>query len=1007
MITGIAGMAGVIVMLLLSLDNEYRDESRHARAEAENITRVLEEHALATVHKADLLLLEVQRDIRSGDVSPARGAGAARVREMHAILKARVESVPEVAVLHVANARGSYIYSSLDPIPGINIADREYFRQQQGDAAAGLVISPPLISRTTGKWTLILTRRLNFEDGRFAGVALAVLDMGHFQNLFRSLDLGEQGSVTLFDRELHIATRYPPSDKDMGKKLSGLAVDHYLKQGIKHGVYHTASRVDGVARLFSFRQVGDLPLVVVVGIAENDYLSEWHRHIWQYGIGAAIFCTVVIGFGLRQRRDEETLRQDEVRFRYMLETSPIAVRIASLSGRGVLFANQRYAELIETQPDQVIGVDPKSYYAHAQDYEEVLHRLARGESVSNKLVELRIPDGKTKWALASYLNLEYGNEPAVLGWFFDITEHKKMEMALRHSEATSRALINATAETAILLDEAGTVMAINEVGAHRLRTEQNEIVGKNFYDFLPPAIAKSRREFAAQVFRSGKSAQLQDVRSGIHFINTVYPVFDTDGKVENLAVYAADVTERLQLQGIDQLFYAINQQVLRGQPIAEVFEYICSEVTKIFGYQYVWLGRKEADGNVSILAEAGQAAEFSRELRQTGVRWDDSPRGKGPAGTAIKTGQVQLFKLTESGYQPWREAAERSKLRVILSMPLIIRGEIYGAITLYSEFENSFDAPDTLQRLAGIASRICIAVETAQDQQQLTLLRSALSATANGVFITDKAGRILWVNQAFTRLTGYGETEALGLTPRLLKSGKQDAAFYEHLWHTVTSGNVWRNELEELHKDGATFFVRQTITPIRDAQGEVSHFIAILEDISTEKAAEARIEFMAHFDSLTQLPNRALFLDRLHQALATARRTGDAVALLYLDLDQFKVVNDTYGHHTGDLLLQQVATRLNACVRESDTVARLAGDEFTVILSEISDKADVAKVAEKIIATFAAPFDLDGQTVDARTSIGIALFPKDAPDDQTLLKRADAAMYVAKQGGKGRYVFSA
>ena len=476
-------------------------------------------------------------------------------------------------------------------------------------------------------------------------------------------------------------------------------------------------------------------------------------------------------------------------------------------------------------------------------------------------------------------------------------------------------------------------------------------------------------------------------------------------KSTNLAVYAADVTERLQLQGVDQLFYAINQQVLRGQSINEVFEYICTEVTKIFGYHYAWIGRKEVDGSVSIRATAGQAKDYRDELAQTGVRWDDTPQGKGPTGTAIKTGQVQVFKLSDAGFQPWHEAAKRSKLNVVLAIPLIIRGEIYGAITLYSQHEHSFDSPETLQRLAGIASRICIAVETVQDQQQLTLLRSALSATANGIFITDKAGRILWVNKAFSTLTGYGEIEAMGMTPRLLNTGKHNDAYYENLWQTILRGDVWRKEMEELRKDGSVFYVRQSITPIQDAEGKISHFIAILEDISAEKEAEARIEYMAHYDSLTNLPNRALFLDRLSQALVSARRSKGAVALLFLDLDKFKAVNDTLGHHAGDFLLQQVAARLKGCVRESDTVARLAGDEFTVILSEISKKEDAAKVAEKIIDAFASPFDLDGHATLSSTSIGIALFPKDAADDQTLLQRADAAMYIAKKEGKNKFVF--
>lgn len=1134
MLSSFAGLAGIIALLVLSLTNEYQDANHHARVEVENITRVLEEHALATMHTADLLLHAVQRNVRPDDLRPARGVSRSRVQELHELLKSPLENVPEVAVIHVTNAMGNHIYSSLDPVPKINIADRYHFLRHKDDAAAGLVISPPIVSRTTGKWTIVLSRRLNFEDGSFAGISNVILNLEYFQQFYRTLDLGKQGLVALYDKELHLAARHPPSEKDMGK-ISGIHAKTYIEQGIKHATYRAKSPLDGIRRQIGYRQVGDLPLFVFAGIAEDEYLAEWYRHIWQYSIAAIIFGLVIVGFGLRQRRAEKELSQDEVRFRYMLETSPIAVRIASASGRKVLFANQRYAELIESQPDGVIGVDPKAYYSNPQDYEDILQHLSRGESVTNRLVELLIPGGKSKWTLASYLNLEYGNEAAVLGWFYDITERKKTEtalrdsesrltaaqhiarignweldlvnnrlwwseeifrifeiesnrfdasyeaflaaihpddrdavnrsysdslanqvpyeiehrlllqggrikyvhehgetefdpsgkplrsfgtvqditqrklaeMALQRSEATSRALINATTESAMLLDENGTLIAINEVGAHRLRRGADEIIGTNFYDLLPPDLAKSRRACARQVFQSGTAAHLQDVRDGVHFDTNVYPVFDADGKVANLAVYAADVTEQLQSQEIDKLFHGIDQQVLRGQPIDEIFGFICSEVTRIFDFQYAWIGRREEGGAVSISAGAGPAVSYRDELERVGVRWDDTPQGRGPTGATIRTGQVQIFKLSDAGFQPWHEAAKRHEINAILGLPLIIRGQVYGAFTLYSRQEHSFDLPDLLQRLSAISSRLCVALETATDQQQLMLLSTALSATANGVFISDRAGRIQWVNKAFTALTGYGEMEAIGSTPRLLRSGKQDPLFYKKLWQTILRGEVWRDEMEDRRKDGSEFYMRQTITPILDGKGEISHFIAILEDISVEKDAEARIEFMAHHDSLTKLPNRALFLDRLNQALVSARRANHPVALMFLDLDHFKSVNDTLGHHAGDLLLQQVAARLRACVRESDTVARLAGDEFTLILPEIAVKEDAARVAEKVIAAFAPPFDLEGHEVSSGASIGIALFPADANDEEGMLKRADAAMYAAKEDGRNRFAFFA
>lgn len=431
MLSGIAGLAGIAIMLVTSLANEYRETDKHVQFEMENISRLLEEHTLSTVQKVDLMLRELQVHVRPGDMRMKRAANNKRAKELHTMLEARLETLPEVSVFLLTNANGEHIHSSLATLPQIDISDRAHFQRARDDPAAGLVISVPVISRSTGKWTLALVRRLNFEDGRFAGVVIAVLDMGHFQNLFNTLNLDSHGSVALYDRELHLAARYPPSDKDMGKVVHGLSFEKFLNQGMKHGAYHARSPVDGIERLFSFRQVGDLPLILTVGLAEEDYLAAWHRHIWQYGVGAVIFSLAMMAFRLRQQYLEEQLLQDESRLRYMLETSPIAVRIASASGRKVLFANQRYAELIESQPEQTVGIDPKMYYVHPQEYEDALQSLSRGEKVTNKLVELLMPGGQIKWALASYLGLKYGNESAVLGWFYDITERKTKEEEIR------------------------------------------------------------------------------------------------------------------------------------------------------------------------------------------------------------------------------------------------------------------------------------------------------------------------------------------------------------------------------------------------------------------------------------------------------------------------------------------------------------------------------------------------------------------------------------------------
>jgi len=308
LLPSLAGLAGVILLLVLSLANEYREAEKHAQSEVETLSRVLEEHALATVQKIDLALLDVQRHVKPDDMRLRHGAIGARSGELHVLLKSHRDNVPEVSLLHLINAQGEHIHSSLASLPGINLSDRPYFQRQRDDAAAGLVISAPIISRVTGKWTLVLCRRISFKDGSFAGTVQASLDMEYFQQLYRSLNLESHGLAALFDKDLSLVARFPPSEKDMGN-VANVNARSYIEKGIFHATYHAKSALDGIDRIYSFRRVGNLPLFVFAGVAEDDYLAEWRQHVWQYGIGIVVFSMVVIGFVVRQRRAEAAIFQ--------------------------------------------------------------------------------------------------------------------------------------------------------------------------------------------------------------------------------------------------------------------------------------------------------------------------------------------------------------------------------------------------------------------------------------------------------------------------------------------------------------------------------------------------------------------------------------------------------------------------------------------------------------------------------------------------------------------------
>lgn len=287
-------------------------------------------------------------------------------------------------------------------------------------------------------------------------------------------------------------------------------------------------------------------------------------------------------------------------------------------------------------------------------------------------------------------------------------------------------------------------------------------------------------------------------------------------------------------------------------------------------------------------------------------------------------------------------------------------------------------------------------------------LRIAATAfeSQEGMIITDANSKILKINHSFTRITGYTSEEALGRKMTLLKSGIHDAEFYRGMWDSIQSTGSWQGEIWNRRKNGDIYPEWLTITAVKDASGVVTHYVGTMIDITARKAIEDRVHHLAHYDVLTDLPNRALLSDRLHQALAQAKRDKSKLALIFLDLDYFKPVNDELGHEVGDLLLKQVALRLQHCIkRETDTLSRVGGDEFVIILSHIESDQDAALMADKIILSLMRPFEIEENVINISCSVGIGVYPTHGKDATSLMRVADNAMYQAKRAGRGRFCF--
>ncbi|MGE5621500.1 MAG: EAL domain-containing protein [Candidatus Bathyarchaeota archaeon] len=325
-----------------------------------------------------------------------------------------------------------------------------------------------------------------------------------------------------------------------------------------------------------------------------------------------------------------------------------------------------------------------------------------------------------------------------------------------------------------------------------------------------------------------------------------------------------------------------------------------------------------------------------------------------------------------------------------------------GSTRLVRQLVERLSADEEPPRLVGTLQDV---TEQKRVEDALELAASVFANTREGILVTDPQGTILAVNPAFTKITGYDAPEAVGQTPRMLRSGRHDESFFEAIRQRLNETGTWQGEIWNRRKNGEAYPQWTSISTIVDATGQPKRRVAVISDVTELRKKDEWIRYQAYHDALTGLPNRLLLEDRLRQAIGVAHRTGSHVAILFIDLDRFKLVNDSLGHRAGDDLLKMAAGRIDGCLRASDTVARQGGDEFVLVVAGVSAIADVARVAEKIISTIGEGFDIADQHVYVGASIGISVYPQDGEDPDSLLQNADTAMYEAKAAGRGTFRF--
>lgn len=478
-------------------------------------------------------------------------------------------------------------------------------------------------------------------------------------------------------------------------------------------------------------------------------------------------------------------------------------------------------------------------------------------------------------------------------------------------------------------------------------------------------------------------------------------------------LYVESKVAEAEIRRLNQLYAILgycNQAVARCSSQNELFEQICEIVTQYGAMNIAWIGLVNDEGKVYPVASEGASSVLIGQTLDVIARTDKTMT-QGIVRKALAEDRPVWVQDLENDpicailchSTVWKEVARQHQIQAIACLPLHKNGKIVGVLNLNAREAYAFDMA-AQKLLKELVASIDFALENFERKEQLQLSAQVFKQSNEGLMLLDRTCRIVMVNKAFTKITGFSESEVLGENPRLLSSGKHDEEFYRAMWSWIDKNGSWQGEIWNKRKDGTLYPEWLSIQTMRDAQGELTHYTGIFVDMTERKKTEEKVQWLAHFDPLTGLPNRTLLRDRSNLAISLAQRRHEPLALMFLDLDGFKNVNDSLGHNVGDKLLKEFAARLKKMVREQDTISRQGGDEFVLVLPN-TDTGGATRIAEKLLTIAAEPYHIEPHELNLTASIGIAMFPSDGIDFDTLSCSADTAMYRTKQGGRNNYCF--
>ncbi|WP_285428029.1 EAL domain-containing protein [Pseudomonas sp. lyk4-R2A-8] len=704
-----------------------------------------------------------------------------------------------------------------------------------------------------------------------------------------------------------------------------------------------------------------------------------NRTFWSdlllYGVPALLLLSTVLVIVIRINRRlsseisrrvalEQELRSSEYHYRGLVESLSAIAWEASITDFTYSYVSPHAEELLGY---------PRAHWLIPGFWRNIIHpadltraeaycwretRANRDHSVDYRVITA---DGRCLWVRDIVSLIKHGHEPVLRGLMIDISEAKRTEEALQRSEQKFASVFQQCPDILVIARLSdGCLLEVNKAFEDQIGLSAADVLGKTATDLNIWGVDQAGPDLLHRVQTTSiRNLEMAFRRSnGQAFTGLVSAEpFQLD-TVEAIVVVVRDISQlketQQQLQTSEEKFAKAFHASPDGLLLSRQRDGLLIEVNEGF----------------SRITGFTAATSIDQTALELGI-WVDLNERKHLLELMRRDGFVRDFICHI------RRADGLIRLCELSSRPLPIGGE---------------DCMLTIAR--DITERQLM-------QEKLQQAATVFESTAEGVLITDTRQNISAVNRAFSEITGYSEAEALGETPRLLASGLHDSAFYAAMWHQLTAYGHWQGEISNRRKNGELYPSWLTISAVRNGD-QVTHFVAVFADISSLKLAQARLDYQAHHDPLTGLPNRTLFENRLQAALNGQQETGKQGAVLFLDLDRFKHINDSLGHPVGDLLLKDIALRLKEQLRDIDTVARLGGDEFIILLPGLQHPSDAEHLANKLLACFTPPFQAGEHEFFISASIGTSLYPQDGTDVATLVKNADAAMYRSKAKGRNR-----